>query len=30
WIGNFTYGVFDGKDFQLKKFLKDQGSIIKQ
>lgn len=20
WIGNFTYGVFDGKDFELKKF----------
>lgn len=30
WIGNFTYGVFDGEEFQLKKFLKDQGSIIKQ
>lgn len=30
WIGNFTYGVFDGKDFQLKKYLEDQGSIIKQ
>ena len=30
WIGNFTYGVFDGNDFQLKKFLEDQGSIIKQ
>lgn len=30
WIGNFTYGVFDGKEFQLKKFLPDQGSIILQ
>ncbi len=30
WIGNFTYGVFDGKEFKLKKFLEDQGSIIKQ
>ncbi len=30
WIGNFTYGVFDGEEFQLKKYLKDQGSIIKQ
>ena len=29
WIGNFTYGVFDGEEFQLKKYLKDQGSIIK-
>ncbi len=29
WIGNFTYGVFDGKEFQLKKFLPDQGEIIK-
>ena len=25
WIGNFTYGVFDGKEFHLKKFLPDQG-----
>ena len=30
WIGNFTYGVFDGEEFQLKKYLEDQGSIIKQ
>lgn len=30
WIGNFTYGVFDGEDFQLKKYLADQGTIIKQ
>jgi len=29
WIGNFTYGVFDGKEFQLKKFLPDQGEIIR-
>jgi UDP-2,3-diacylglucosamine hydrolase len=28
WIGNFTYGVFDGKEFQLKKFLPDQGEIV--
>ena len=30
WIDNFTYGVFDGSEFQLKKYLPDQGSIIKQ
>ncbi len=30
WIGNFTYGEFDGKEFHLKKYLADQGSIIKQ
>ena len=30
WIGNFTYGVFDGEEFQLKKYLKDEGTIIKQ
>ncbi|TFH20713.1 MAG: hypothetical protein E4H10_16335 [Bacteroidia bacterium] len=30
WIGNYTYGVFDGKEFQLKKFLPDQGKIIRQ
>lgn len=30
WIGNFTYGQFDGEEFQLKKYLEDQGSIIKQ
>ena len=30
WIGNFTYGVFDGTDFKLKKYLEDQGKIIKQ
>lgn len=29
WIGNFTYGVFDGEDFQLKKYLADQGSVIR-
>ncbi len=29
WIGNFTYGVFDGKEFRLKKFLPDQGEIIR-
>jgi len=30
WIGNFTYGVFDGKEFQLKKFLPGKGEIIRQ
>ena len=30
WIGNFTYGIFDGSEFHLKKYLEDQGSIIKQ
>ena len=30
WIGNFTYGLFDGEAFHLKKYLEDQGSIIKQ
>ncbi len=30
WIGNFTYGVFDGDEFQLKKYLPEQGCIIKQ
>jgi len=29
WIGNFTYGIFDGEDFHLKKYLEDQGSIIR-
>jgi UDP-2,3-diacylglucosamine hydrolase len=27
WIGNFTYGVFDGEKFELKKFQADQGEI---
>ena len=30
WIENFTYGVFDGEVFQLKKYLKDRGSIIRE
>jgi UDP-2,3-diacylglucosamine hydrolase len=30
WIGNFTYGLFDGEEFQLKKYLEDKGTIIKQ
>ena len=30
WIGNFTYGVFDGNEFQLKKYLPEAGSIIKK
>lgn len=29
WIGNFTYGVFDGEEFELKRYLPDQGFIIK-
>ncbi len=28
WIGNFTFGVFDGEEFRLKKYLKDRGEII--
>ena len=30
WIGNFTYGVFDGKEFQLLKYLPGKGEIIRQ
>ncbi len=30
WIGNYTYGVFDGTEFHLKKYIQDQGYIIKQ
>lgn len=30
WIGNFTYALFDGERFQLKKFLEDQGEIIRE
>lgn len=30
WIGNFTYGVFDGKEFHLKKYLPGKGEIIRQ
>ena len=30
WIGNFTYGVFDGKEFRLEKFLPGKGEIIRQ
>lgn len=30
WIGNFTYGVFDGKDFKLLQYLPGKGEIIKQ
>jgi hypothetical protein len=29
WIGNFTYGVFDGTEFHLEKYLPDQGEIIR-
>ncbi len=29
WIGNFTYGVFDGNTFTLKRFLEDRGEIIR-
>ncbi len=29
WIGNFTYGVFDGKEFRLEKFLPGKGEIIR-
>lgn len=30
WIGNFTYGVFDGNDFRLEQFLPGKGKIIRQ
>jgi UDP-2,3-diacylglucosamine hydrolase len=30
WIGNFTYGVFDGKEFKLLQYLPGKGKIIKQ
>jgi UDP-2,3-diacylglucosamine hydrolase len=30
WISNFTYGVFDGKEFRLEKYLPGKGEIIKQ
>ena len=30
WIGNFTYGVFDGNEFTLKQYLPEAGSIIKK
>jgi len=29
WIGNFTYGVFDGTEFRLEKYLPEQGEIIR-
>jgi UDP-2,3-diacylglucosamine hydrolase len=29
WIGNFTFGVFDGEQFHLKKYREDQGEIIR-
>jgi UDP-2,3-diacylglucosamine hydrolase len=28
WIGNFTYGVFDGTEFCLEKYLPEHGEII--
>jgi UDP-2,3-diacylglucosamine hydrolase len=28
WIGNFTYGVFNGERFELKRYLEDQGEIL--
>ena len=30
WIGNFTYGVFDGNEFRLEKFLPGKGEIIRE
>ena len=30
WIGNFTYGVFDGKEFRLEKYLPGKGEIIRE
>ena len=29
WIGNFTFGVFDGEKFHLKKYSEDHGEIIR-
>jgi UDP-2,3-diacylglucosamine hydrolase len=29
WIGNFTYGVFDGAEFRLEQFLSGKGEIIR-
>lgn len=29
WIGNFTYGVFDGQDFKLLQYLPGKGEIIR-
>jgi UDP-2,3-diacylglucosamine hydrolase len=29
WITNFTYAVFDGEQFHLKKFFEDRGEIIR-
>jgi len=29
WIGNFTYGVFDGNEFRLELFLPGKGEIIR-
>jgi UDP-2,3-diacylglucosamine hydrolase len=29
WIGNFTYGVYDGDRFHLKKYREEQGEIIR-
>ena len=30
WIGNFTYGVFDGREFSLEQYLPGKGEIIRQ
>ncbi len=30
WVGNFTYGVFDGQEFRLEKYLPEKGEIIRQ
>ena len=30
WIGNFTYGIFDGQEFRLELFLPGKGEIIRQ
>jgi len=29
WIGNFTYGVFDGHEFRLEEYLPGKGKIIR-
>ena len=30
WIGNFTYGIFDGQELRLELFLPGKGEIIRQ
>lgn len=30
WIGNFTFGVFDGEEFRLEQYLPGKGEVIRQ